>query len=140
MKNGIIKKEELQSAIVEKTFEVGSYVTYHEELHFIAEETKPGRFLLQRIHPETKEVMDTHETGLESLKEYYSPVNVSIEKVRELALRILDGEEMETAEESDGTELMAMGGKETLVALREEAMRSALVAEKVKRYAEIIIN
>lgn len=140
MKNGIIKKEELQSAIVEKTFEVGSYVTYHEELHFIAEETKPGRFLLQRIHPETKEVMDTRETGLDSLKEYYSPVNVSIEKIRELALRILDGEEMETAEESDGTELMAMGGKETLVALREEAMRSALVAEKVKRYAEIIIK
>ena len=140
MRNGIIKKEELQSAIVEKTFEVGSYVNYHEELHFIAEETKPGRFLLQRIHPETKEVMDTHETGLDSLKEYYSPINVSIEKVRELALRILDGEEMETAEESDGTELMAMGGKETLVALREEAMRSALVAEKVKRYAEIIIK
>ena len=140
MKNGIIKKEELQSAIVEKTFEVGSYVIYHEELHFIAEETKPGRFLLQRIHPETKEVMDTHETGLDSLKEYYSPVNVSIEKVKELALRILDGEEMETVEESDGTELMAMGGKETLVALREEAMRSALVAEKVKRYAEIIIK
>ena len=140
MNNGIIKKEELLAAVSESAFAVGTYLTYHEELCRISEEKVNGRFVLERIHPETGEVMETSEHSLESIKEYYNPVSVSIEKVKALALRILEGEEMEEAQEPDGTELMTIGGKNTLVALREEASRVALVAKKVKHYAEIIIK
>ena len=138
--NGIIKKEELQSAIVNTELKVGSYVTYHEELHLIAEETASGRFVLHRIHPETGAVMDKSEHSLGDLKEYYKPVCVPVEKVMELVLRILEGEELDEVQESDGTDLVALGGKGTLVALREEASQVALVAREVKHYAEIIIK
>lgn len=140
MNNDIIKKEELLVEVSESAFAAGTYVTYHEELHRISEEKANGRFVLERIHPETGEVMETSEHTLGNLKEYYKPVNVSIEKIKTLAMRILEGEEMEEIQESGGTELMAMGGKNTLVSLREEASRAALVAQKVKRYAEIIIS
>ena len=139
MNTGIIKREELLAEINEESYGVGTYVTYHDELYHISAINESNRYVLERLHPETWEVMDVMERTLSSLKEYYKPVNVPIDKVKELALRILAGEDLEETEESDSTELMAMSGKNTLVALREEASKAELVAQKVRRYAEIII-
>lgn len=140
MKRNVIRKNELQRIEESCSFSVGSYVTYHEELWLISEESEDGFYTLYRIHPETKEKMDEYRTTMSQLKEYYRPLSSSADKVKDLALRVLEGAEVEDVEESDGSGLMPLNGGGNLIGLRDDAVRSVQVMEEVRRYAMMIIK
>ena len=69
-----------------------------------------------------------HQTSLDSLKQYYRIVKGDINKLHSLALRLLDGDEIEdlgvSTSDKDGTSLMHLGDKVTLVALRGEIAKA----------------
>lgn len=136
----LIRRDELRSISVLDGFCVGNHVTSHGDVYFISDQPRPCVYTIQRIHPETNEILESREISLSNLKEYYKPFPISVQKAKELAYRILNGEEIESVDGSGGAELMAMNGKNALCSLREEANRSLIVAESVKRYAEVIIK
>lgn len=136
----LIRRDELRSVSVLDGFCVGNHVTSHGDVYFISDQPRPCVYTIQRIHPETNEILESREISLSTLKEYYKPFPISVQKAKELAYRILNGEEIESVDGSGSAELMAMNGKNALCSLREEANRSLIVAESVKRYAEVIIK
>ena len=136
----LIRRDELRSLSVSDGFCVGNYVTSYGNVYFISDQPRPCVYTIQHIHPETNEVLESRVISLSTLKEYYKPFPISAQKARELAFRILNGEEIESEDNSGSAELMAMSGKKALCSLREEANKSLIVAESVKHYAEVIIK
>lgn len=136
----IIKRSELTAAVADSSLQVGTYVTDSDGLYQLVEEVPDVGFVIRQLNPDTLEAMNERKITYATLREYYHPLSLSMEEVKRLAERVLNGEPMEEATEVSDTALMATSSKENLLTLREEASRAALVASKVKEYARIIIR
>ena len=110
----------------------------------MAQETDT-RFIIAQLNACTFEETDnTHQVSLGSLEEYYHPVNMDMDRIHSLSLRLLDGEVLEDGlvpeTDSTGTELMYIGDKATLVALRDELTNVQSVAAMVRYHAMCVAD
>ncbi len=121
-----ITKADLALEMCSDDYAVGTYLHYvgcqDKELYRIVEQKSDKQFMIAQIDLATMSEKSQHQTSLDSLKQYYRIVKVDINKFHSLALRLLDGDEIEdlgiSASDKDGTSLMHLGDKATLVALR----------------------
>lgn len=70
-------------------------------------------------------------------------VSVDIDRLHGLAMRVLDGEELEDlggGTDDDTTSLMHLGDKSTLMVLREQVAKAQQVAEMVRRHTQCIVD
>lgn len=147
MENKIIKRSEMAVEILEASFTVGTYLYYRgnsrRELHLITEQLEPGWFNIQQVDAVSLEIeVGPQKVSLNTLQAYYKPVCVEMKHTRDLALRLLDGEAFEDLGEpnEDTTSLMHLGSKDTLMHLRRETDQARVVAETVRKHAEMIAD
>lgn len=141
MSTGIIKKTDLQLAVNEELV-VGGYLYDRDGLYRIKAVNDDGSVVVDEVNPETLEAYENSfkkDYRITSM-EYYKVLGVDVEKIKSMAERLLNGEPFEEFAESSDTALMSLGSKETLVVLRENINRAALVAEKTRKYADIMIQ
>ena len=141
--NGIIKKADLQLAVNEE-LKVGCYLYDRDDIYRIKAVNDDGSVVVDTVNPETLEVIDNtfkkdYRIGKDNLH-YYSVLGVDVEKIKQMAERLLNGETFEEFTESSDTALMSLGSKDTLMILRENINRAAIVAEKTRKYADIMIQ
>ena len=141
--NGIIKKTDLQLT-VDEGLAVGGYLYDRDSIYRIKAVNDDGSVVVDTVNPETLEVIDDdfkkdYRIGKDSLH-YYSVLGVDVEKIKQMAERLLNGETFEEFTESSDTALMSLGSKDTLMILRENINRAAIVAEKTRKYADIMIQ
>ena len=141
MSTGIIKKTDLQLAVNEELV-VGGYLYDRDGLYRIKAVNDDGSVVVDEVNPETLEAYENSfkkDYRITSM-EYYKVLGVDVEKIKSMAERLLNGEPFEEFAESSDTALMSLGSKETLVVLRENINKAALVAEKTRKYADIMIQ
>lgn len=141
MSTGIIKKTDLQLAVNEELV-VGGYLYGRDGLYRIKAVNDDGSVVVDEVNPETLEAYENSfkkDYRITSM-EYYKVLGVDVEKIKSMAERLLNGEPFEEFTESSDTALMSLGSKETLIILRENINRAALVAEKTRKYADIMIQ
>lgn len=141
MSTGIIKKTDLQLAVNEELV-VGGYLYGRDGLYRIKAVNDDGSVVVDEVNPETLEAYENSfkkDYRITSM-EYYKVLGVDVEKIKSMAERLLNGEPFEEFTESSDTALMSLGSKETLVVLRENINRAALVAEKTRKYADLMIQ
>lgn len=132
---------DLQLKVNEK-LSIGEYLYDRDSLYRIKAVNDDGSVVVDKVNPTTLEVYensykkDYRITNME----YYKVLGVEVEKIKLMAERLLNGEPFEEFTESSDTALMSLGSKETLIVLREKINRAALVAEKTRKYAEIMIK
>jgi hypothetical protein len=141
--NGIIKKTDLQLTINEG-LAVGGYLYDRDSIYRIKAVNDDGSIIVDTVNPETLEVIDNtfkkdFRIGKGDLH-YYNVLGVDVEKIKQMAERLLNGEAFEEFTESSDTALMSLGSKETLMILRDNINRAAIVAEKTRKYADILIQ
>ncbi len=148
MKNQITKSE-LSIQIQEQKYDCGVYLHYRGcnglELYLITDKENNDTFYIANVDAKTLEVNGKPEKiSLTTLKSYYQPVNMDINKVHALSLRLLDGEELEVdnmpEDDSTGTELMHLGSKETLVHLHDHITKAMNVASMVRKHAQCVAD
>lgn len=144
MNNGIIKKTDLQLAVNEE-LAVGGYLYDRDRLYRISAIDDDGNIIIDEVNPETLEVIadgwhNNYKLSPKSLKEYYKVLGADAADIKRLAERLLNGEAIEEFTESSDTALMSLGSKDTLVILRENINRASIVAEKTRKYADIMIQ
>lgn len=143
-----ITKADLALEMCSDDYAVGTYLHYvgcqDKELYRIVEQKSDKQFMIAQIDLATMSEKSLHQTSLDSLKQYYRIVKVDINKLHSLALRLLDGDEIEdlgvSASDEDGTSLMHLGDKATLVALRGEIAKAQEVAEMIRRQSQCIVD
>lgn len=149
MKTNQITRKELNVQVRTEKYEVGTYLHYRGcsgfELWQIVSAEDENRFTIEQVNAQTLQRNgDSHTVTLGGLKEYYHPVNMDMDRIHDLSLRLLDGEELEEDldrnADSTGTELMHLGDKATLVALRDELTGIQQVAEMVRAHAACIVD
>lgn len=149
MKTNQITRKELNVQVRTEKYEVGTYLHYRGcsgfELWQIVSAEDENRFTIEQVNAQTlKRTGDSHTVTLGGLKEYYHPVNMDMDRIHDLSLRLLDGEELEEDLDGDadstGTELMHLGDKATLVALRDELTGIQQVAVMVRAHAACIVD
>lgn len=144
MKTSIIRKSDLTLAVSEKLM-VGGYLYDRERLYQISAIKEDGGVIVDEINPITLEVTkdgyykDYH-ISKSSLEEYYKVLGADAVEIKALAERVLNGETIEEFTESDDTALMSLNNKETLLALKDDISKACAVAEKTRKYAELIMQ
>lgn len=150
--NDIIKHTEITDATqrnIGNDFKVGAYVidSYSEHLYLITKmeyrtirDEQVEWFSYEGINPITLEKNgDNHVSSINELKNYYRVLEGEATSLRDMAHRILnDGANIEEFAESSDTSLMAMGNKQTLIALRsqiDDAQKGVVV---IKNYCNLV--
>ena len=115
------------------------------ELYRIERVEDENTFYISQIKlPEFTIMDEPQRISLKSLKEYYVPVTVPMDKLDSLSRRLLNGEEIEniyeTHENNTDTDLMHLGDKQTLITLKKEVEKAMKVAELVQRHAKCIVD
>ena len=148
MNNNLITKADLSLPIQEAGYEKGTYLHYNGnsgmELYQLVEDEGDGWFRIGQVNLTDFSTMDSERISLGTLKQYYKPVTVPMEELHRLSQRLLGGEKIEEfgKELSDepGTELMHLGDKQTLAALKRQTEKVMKVAEMVHRHAKCIVD
>ncbi len=148
MNSNLITKADLSLPIQEDGYEKGTYLHYNGnsgmELYQLVEDEGDGWFRIGQVNLTDFSTMDSERISLGTLKQYYKPVTVPMEELHRLSQRLLGGEEIEESgnEWSDGpgTELMHLGDKQTLAALKRQTEKVMKVAEMVHRHAKCIVD
>ena len=149
MNNNQITRSELDLQPRAKTYQCGAFLHYRGcdgvELWKIVSQETDTRFVIALLDACTcKETGERRTVALSSLEQYYQPVCQDMERIHSLALRLLEGEELEEGiiQESgeDGTELMYLGDKATLTALRTELSNIEAAAEAVRQHAKCVAD
>ena len=148
MNNNLITKADLSLPIQEAGYEKGTYLHYNGnsgmELYQLVEDEGDGWFRMGQVNLTDFSTMDSERISLGTLKQYYKPVTVPMEELHRLSQRLLGGEKIEESgnEWSDGpgTELMHLGDKRTLAALKRQTEKVMKVAEMVHRHAKCIVD
>ena len=138
-----ITRVDLALAMHSDDYKVGSYIHYvgcgDKELYRIVEQKTDSVFMVSLVDVETMDEKEPRQISLDDLKHYYKPVRVDMDKLHSLSLRVLDGEEIEdlgvSPSDEDGTSLIHLGDKATLVSLRGELSKAHEVAEMVRRHS-----
>lgn len=119
---------------------VGGYLYDHDSLYKITTVKDDGSIIVDEVNPNTLEAYDDRKGYTIGGLQYYKVLGVDVEKIKHLAERLLNGEQFEEFTESCDTALMSLDSKETLVVLREKINRATMIAEKTRKYAEIMIR
>jgi len=146
MSKQIITQSELALKILPQQYSVGTYLYYkgyQNELYVIEDELPKECFQIIKVDGSTLLKTDySQKVSLATLKAYYQPVGMDITHIRDLAVRMLEGDEIENISTTtdDTTALMHLGNKQTLIHLREEIDKSKLVVETIQRHAQLIVD
>lgn len=148
----IIKHTEIAEAMqrdMGKDFKVGAYIvdSYSEHLFLITKkeyrtirDEQVEWFSYEGINPITLEKNDDNcVSSINELKEYYRVLEGDPTRLRDMAHRVLnDGASIEEFTESSDTSLMAMGNKQTLIALRSQIDEAQKGVAVIKRYCNLV--
>lgn len=148
----IIKHTEIAEAMqrdMGKDFKVGAYIvdSYSEHLFLITKmeyrtirDEQVEWFSYEGINPITLEKNDDNRvSSINELKEYYRVLEGDPTRLRDMAHRVLnDGASIEEFTESSDTSLMAMGNKQTLIALRSQIDEAQKGVAVIKRYCNLV--
>ena len=130
-------------------FRIGDYITDSRfEAFYLIEsvETRQwdGRdhevYVCKGVNPITLE-MDGNDRnlGIDELTRYYQVVDADVVKLRDIAHRVLnEGASIEDMQESSDTSLMALGNKQSLIALRQKIDETQRSVTLVKNYCHMM--
>jgi len=151
MANNIIKHTDIGLATKQshEGFRVGDYITdSHFEAFFRLESIETRRwddsdhevYVCKGVNPITLE-LDGHDRtmSIDELTRYYHVVDADVVKLRDIAHRVLnEGASIEDMQESSDTSLMALGNKQSLIALRLQIDESKRSVTLVKNYCHLM--
>ena len=149
-----ISNTELDGLLAEERDEirVSDYITHNnEELMVVTDiedkKDQNGReyriYHVRNLNPVTLEAQENwgridDTISDDSLKEYYRRLNTSdIKRTRDLAQRVLAGEQLEFQESSENA-LMDLSSKQTLLALQDNIKEQRGVVESTMKYCKLI--
>lgn len=130
-------------------FRIGDYITdSHFEAFYRLESIETRRwgdsdhevYVCKGVNPITLE-MDGNDRNmdLDDLTRYYQVVDADVVKLRDIAHRVLnEGASIEDMQESSDTSLMALGNKQSLIALRQQIDESQRSVTLVKNYCHMM--
>ena len=150
MNNGIIKKTDLQLAVNEE-LKVGCYLYDNDGVYKVTAMNDDGSVIINEVSVLTLEMLGeehkkryyckvNHKVSKDDLDRRYKVLGTDAEKIKQLAERLLNGEAIEEFTESSDTALMSLGSKDTLMILRENINAASAVAEKTRKFAELMVK
>lgn len=152
--NNIIKHTEITEVMQHDTgkdFKVGAYITdSRSETLFLITKTEwltvgdkqVEYFFYEGLNPITLEKNgDNRSCNIDDLRRFYRVLEGDVTRLRDMAHRILhDGASIEEFAESSDTSLMALGNKQSLIALRSQIDATQKGVAIIKNYCKLIHN
>lgn len=130
-------------------FRIGDYITdSHFEAFYRLESIETRRwgdsdhevYVCKGVNPITLELDgNDRDMDLDGLTRYYQVVDADVVKLRDIAHRVLnEGASIEDMQESSDTSLMALGNKQSLIALRHQIDETQRSVTLVKNYCHMM--
>ena len=130
-------------------FRIGDYITdSHFEAFYRLESIETRRwgnsdhevYVCKGVNPITLELDgNDRDMDIDELTRYYQVVDADVVKLRDIAHRVLnEGASIEDMQESSDTSLMALGNKQSLIALRQQIDESQRSVTLVKNYCHMM--
>lgn len=130
-------------------FRIGDYITDSQfEAFYRLESIETRRwgdsdhevYVCKGVNPITLELDgNDRDMDLDGLTRYYQVVDADVVNLRDIAHRVLnDGASIEDMQESSDTSLMALGNKQSLIALRQQIDESQRSVTLVKNYCHMM--